>query len=537
MTIVKSTLFMTCLMLLFTPGCKRISTPGQLMSEYADKGHRRKIKSPFQGAVLIGRDGKIIFSEAYGFSDRENQIANTVDTRFPIASVTKQFTAFLVLKMVELGHLKLDDSTRAIYPALNHLDERITIHHLLSHTSGLPHYEGLEHIGYTYESIKTAKLTPDSLASLIELVPLNNEPGTKYQYSSLGYLLLGGVLEHVSGESYSYLLNKYISEPFGLKSTGFKGNNFFRDSLAQGYTYKEAYGLDWWMQENGGFIEKALPRDQSTKFSTGGIHSTVEDLFIWSEKLKRSEFLKPELTQQMLTPNQDGYCYGLIRNWDDLVERDTTARMYMHSGALPGFRSSIAMFDDGVTVIFLSNISPINDKEVLHHLHLKALGKEDKYRMQGYPDRSSLDKFKEEGGMKAFNNYFKTLSDYCGHQVLPSENSVNHLIYLYSKNGETAKSDSLLSWYKSNYAVSFNSTNELGYDLLSIEDCDHAIELFIENSKKYPKNPNSWDSLGDGFKKCGNIKNARECYEKAVTLAEQLDDPNYPVYKSNLDNL
>ncbi|MDY8136337.1 serine hydrolase domain-containing protein [Aquimarina sp. 2201CG5-10] len=506
-----------------------------LLIAYETNGQRKKIKSPFSGAVLVAKDGKVIFKKAYGYADKENKISNTTDTKFSIASVTKQFTAMLVMQQVEKGILSLEDTISKHLPYFSkELGDQITIHQLLSHTSGLPHYEGLQKIGLNASSFFVKKYTPQDFATLIGKTKLAYKPGATYYYSSLGYILLGAILEEVSGKTYNQLLQSSIIQPLGLKNTGYGSNDFIKNEVAKGYVFQELEGIDWLFTKQGGKFKNAPFRDQSNKYSTGGMHSTVEDLYIWSEAIKSHKLLSPELTKKMLTTNKSGYCYGWYRNWDDLVERNTNIQVYTHGGTLPGFNSSINLFDDGTTIIFLANVHPLKDQEVIHQVYLTAHQLEDKYRLGGYPDRGSLSQFEKEGGISALNAYFDKLSKLCGYKVLPSENSITGIMYLYLKDGQKSKADSLKTALFTSFYPTESSLNRTGYDFLEEEECEFALDFFKENTKNHPDSANAWDSLGEGYEICGNYKKAAESYSYAVLLAEKNSSKSLKRYQENL---
>jgi len=317
------------------------------MDSYANPGLKLKIGSPFSGTVLVAKNGKVVFHEAYGESNIKTKSFNTINTKFGIGSLTKQFTAMLAMQLVEKNQLRLNDTISKFLPYLpKEIVDNITIHQLLANTSGLSHYQGLEAIGVDYEKFIDTQYTPKSLAQLIGKTKLINTLDKTYHYSSLGYHLLGVILEEVSGKSYAELLNTAIVQPLGLKNTGFADNTFVAQELAQGYRYKEVYGLNVLTSKNGGKITKAPFRDQSTTYAAGGIYSTTIDLFIWSEAVKSHKLLSQELTKKMLTPNKDGYCYGWERNWSELIEENSKVQLFSHGGALSGNSAFIALYDD-----------------------------------------------------------------------------------------------------------------------------------------------------------------------------------------------
>ena len=510
-------------------------TIGDLMESYEDPDIKIKIRSPFSGSVLVAKKGKIIFKEAYGESDRVNKISNTIETKYGIGSVTKQFTAMLIMQLVEEKSIKLQDTIGKYLPYLSkEKASQITIHQLLSHTSGISHYNGLPAIGVSLKEFGNTNYTPKALVELIDKTPLLSTPGTEYYYSSLGYDLLGAILEEVSGKSFAESLNEKIVHPLRLKNTGFGTNAYISKELAKGYSYREVYGWDWWFSEHGGKTIEAPFRDQSTAYAAGGMHSTVEDLFIWSEAVKSHKLLSPELTKIMLTPNKHGHCYGWVRNWDDIIEKNINVRLYGHGGALAGNSAFIAMYDDETTIIYLANRSNLKAEEILHQIHLRANNLKDDFKLKGYPNRSSFKKFKEAGGMTALQDYFNRLSEYSGYKVNPSNSTMRGVMKIHLEAGKIKIADSLKTVFFSNYNPDERTLNEFGYDFLYSDKPDYALDFFKENTVRFPKSSNAWDSLGEAYLTYKDYENAIVCYKKAVELGEQVNHRSLEIYKKNL---
>ena len=510
-------------------------TIGDLMESYEDPGIKIKIRSPFSGSVLVAKKGKVIFKEAYGESDRVNKVSNTIETKYGIGSVTKQFTAMLIMQLVEEKSIKLQDTIGKYLPYLSkEKASQITIHQLLSHTSGISHYNGLPAIGVSLKKFGNTSYTPKDLAELIDKTPLLSTPGTEYYYSSLGYDLLGAILEEVSGKSFAELLNEKIVKPLKLKNTGFGTNAYVSKELAKGYSYREVYGWDWWFSEHGGKTIEAPFRDQSTAYAAGGMHSTVEDLFIWSEAVKSHKLLSPELTKIMLTPNKHGHCYGWVRNWDDIIEKNINVRLYGHGGALAGNSAFIAMYDDETTIIYLANRSNLKAEEILHQIHLRANNLKDNFKLKGYPNRSSFKKFTEAGGMNALQDYFNRLSEYSGYKVNPSNSTMRGVMKIHLEAGKINIADSLKTVFFSNYNPNERTLNEFGYDFLYSNNPSYALDFFKENTKRFPKSSNAWDSLGEAYLTYKDYDNALVCYTKAVELGEQVNHRSLEIYKKKL---
>ena len=175
----------------------------------------------FTGAVLVMKDGQPLFRKGYGHANREWNIANAPDTRFRLGSITKQFTAAAILQLAEQGKLSITDPVSKHYPDAPAAWEKITIHHLLNHTSGIPSYTAIPDFFAKQSMIRR---TPTEIVRLTQDKPLEFEPGSKFAYNNTGYVLLGAIIERITGGSYDAYLRKNIFEPLGLKDSGYDWN-------------------------------------------------------------------------------------------------------------------------------------------------------------------------------------------------------------------------------------------------------------------------------------------------------------------------
>ncbi|MEM7299047.1 MAG: serine hydrolase domain-containing protein, partial [Bacteroidota bacterium] len=485
-------------------------TVGELFERFENKGHNMKLGAPYNGVALIAVDDSIYLHQAYGYEDWENEVPHTVDNQFPIASITKQFTSMLTMILVDEGMLDLDTPIYTYLPELsNPRLRRVTLHHLLSHTAGLPHYDGLVSLGYSYSTYASSSYTPTELVRMIDQCSLRYEAGEGFYYSSLGYILVGAILESVSEKSYADLLEEKITGPLQMKRTGFGDNEYVKNNVVKGYDYEELYGLDWWKSDLGGEITETKFRDQSGKFSTGGIHSTAMDLWKWSQAIRDRKLISEASYERIFTPTVDGFCYGWIKNWDDLLERNKETSMVMHSGALGGYRSTIAIYDDGTTIISLSNIQPMRDKNLLHQAYLSTHGLKDEYKLEGYPEWPSADEFIDNGGFNTLNTYFDRLSKLAGHEVKPSASSLLRIGIKFLDDDKINQADSIFSHTFQSYEIETGLVNQLGYRLVQMGFCKQSKDFFGYNLAKDSLSANAWDSLGDAFKACGENDKAK----------------------------
>ncbi len=301
----------------------------------------------FNGAALIIDGGEVLFEGAFGRSDLADGAANAPRTRFRIASLTKQFTAALILRLEEEGLLRVEDPVgRHIeeYPPEN--AERITLHHLLTHTSGLPSYTNVP--GFMEWEAATP-YSPDEIIALTWDVPLSFEPGTDFEYSNSGYVLLGWIAERVTGLSYDEALRTYVLDPLDLPDTGYDHSLSPPEGHAGGHT------------RNLVAYRPARLIDPSVPYSAGMLYSTVGDLARWATSLfvEGGLFRDPKTLARMTTPGLESGSYGYgvgVRRRD--IERDRGVRVIEHSGGIFGFSSYLRVFPDhGRLIVLLDNTS------------------------------------------------------------------------------------------------------------------------------------------------------------------------------------
>ena len=189
------------------------------------------VPKQFMGTVLVAQDGKVLLDKGYGFANLEWDIPNTPTTKFRLGSITKQFTAASILLLEERGKLKVEDPVKKYMPDAPAAWDKITIFHVLTHTSGIPSFTGFP----DYESREAQAMTPEKLVEWFRDKPLEFEPGTKWNYSNSGYVLLGYLIEKISGQSYSDFVQQNIFTPLGMKDSGYDSNSAIIIHRAAGY--------------------------------------------------------------------------------------------------------------------------------------------------------------------------------------------------------------------------------------------------------------------------------------------------------------
>jgi CubicO group peptidase (beta-lactamase class C family) len=301
----------------------------------------------FSGSVLIAHQGAPVFGEAYGQADRSLNIPNQVDTKFNLGSMDKMFTAVAIMQLVEEGKLALDETLGTVLPDYPNpeIAGAVTIHQLLIHTSGLGSYFDSPRYLESHDQIRSLQ---DYLA-LFAGTPALFPPGSQFGYSNSGYIVLGLVIEAVSGQSYYDYVRDHILEPSGMPDTACYEVDGDIPNLAIGYTTRDAEG-----NETGEITDNfaALPLRGG---SAGGGYSTAPDLLSFTNALLGHQLLSPDSTELMLEGKIEiadnvQYAYGFF----DRVVRGR--RMVGHGGGFPGICSLLASYPQlEYTVIVLSN--------------------------------------------------------------------------------------------------------------------------------------------------------------------------------------
>jgi CubicO group peptidase (beta-lactamase class C family) len=298
----------------------------------------------FSGAVLIARDGRVLLSRGYGMADLEHDVPNANTTKFRIGSVTKQFTAMAVMLLQEQGRLSVHDPVCKDVPDCPAEWQPITIHHLLSHTSGIPSFTDFPD-NDDYERKHMALLaTMDRFKNK----PLTFKPGEKFDYSDSNYLVLAFVIEKASGQSYESFLRAKIYQPLGMANSGYDHPQKILKQRAIGY-----------LRQGDVVINNSHYFVMDTPCGGGSQYSTVEDLYLWDQSLYTEKIASRSSLDAMFTPHTPesfqwhGYFkYGYGWMLGELFHR----KIIWHEGGINGFVSYIGRYpDEKLTIILLSN--------------------------------------------------------------------------------------------------------------------------------------------------------------------------------------
>jgi CubicO group peptidase (beta-lactamase class C family) len=294
------------------------------------------VPSKFMGTVLVAQDGKVLLDKGYGFANLEWDIPNTPTTKFRLGSLTKQFTAASILLLEERGKLKIEDPIKKYMPDAPAAWDKITIFHVLTHTSGIASFTGFP----DYSSREAQAITPEKLVEWFRDKPLEFEPGTKWNYSNSGYVLLGYLIEKISGQSYSDFVQQNIFTPLGMKDSGYDSNSAIIAHRAAGYTPGKSGPV------NAGFVHMSIP------FSAGALYSTTEDLLRWEQGLFGGKVLTAASLAKLTTPFKQDYAFGLG------VSTTNGHKVISHNGGIQGFNTLLAYYpDDKLVVAVLANIN------------------------------------------------------------------------------------------------------------------------------------------------------------------------------------
>ncbi|MEQ9439535.1 MAG: serine hydrolase [Cyclobacteriaceae bacterium] len=311
----------------------------------------------FQGAILVADQGKVLYEQAFGLANREWNIPNTVDTRFNLASISKQFTAVMVMQLVEEGKLKLNRTISDYYPEYRRdIGKEVTLHHLLTHQSGIPNYTSLP---YVWSDSLYQRYSLDDLVKKFASGDLEFKPGSQYKYNNSGYLILSVILERVTGKPFAQLLEERIIQPLALQHLAVDDREHIVPKRAYGYEktpegYNNVYSM--YMQNLQG---------------AGNLYGTLQDLYQWDQALYGTTLLSQKSLQRMMRPYTDAnqqwippyenrYGYGVGIAKIPLTSQEAVS-MVFHSGHIRGFSGFYARFPEaGQVIIMLSNTGEVS---------------------------------------------------------------------------------------------------------------------------------------------------------------------------------
>ena len=428
----------------------------------------------FNGSVLVAENGKVIYKKGFGLANMEWNIPNTPETRFRLGSITKQFTATLILQLVEQGKIKLDGKLSDYLPDYRKdVGEKVTIHQLLNHTSGIPSYTGLP--GF-FSDVSRNPYSVDDFVKKYASNDLEFEPGSKFSYNNSGYFLLGAIIEKVTGKPYERVLKEKIFDPLGMKNTGYDHYATILEKRASGYE-KTADGY-----VNAPYLDMSLP------YAAGSLYSTVEDLYLWDQALYTDRVLSAQSKELMYKPNLNDYAYGWFITKAKLGTGTETVPSIGHNGGINGFNTLIVRYPvQKNLIVLLDNTSQGASLDRLSKALTNILYNQP-YDLPKMPLAAVLlRKTIEEKGIEAGVAQYRDLK---------------------------ARQANV-------YDFGEPELNQLGYQLLQTKKLKEAVEIFKLNVEAYPQGFNTYDSLGEAYMTSGNNELAIQNYKKSLELNPQ----------------
>jgi CubicO group peptidase (beta-lactamase class C family) len=445
-------------------GQDKVDKLDKLISAYTEYGK-------FNGSVLVAEKGNVIYKKGFGLADMEWNIPNQPDTKHRLGSITKQFTAMLIMQLVEQGKLKLDVPISVYlpdYPKKN--GDVITIHHLLTHSSGIPNYTSFPDF---FKNFSRNVYTPIQLVNLFADSTLQFKPGERFAYSNSGYILLGYIIEKVAGKSYEQLLQENIFTPLKMNNTGYDHHRPLLKNRANGY------------EKNGRTYVNANFLDMSVPYAAGAMYSTVEDLHRWDQALYGNQLLRKENMDLFFTkhiPSGGGH-YGYGWGFGEMPLGNTAERIATigHGGGIDGFNTQLTRIpSDKSFIVLLNNTggAPLNEMTNA----IAAIIYDKSYDLPKRSVAYSLaDKIEKEGTPAALV-YYNGIKDSIG------------------------------------YYLDENEMNRIGYEFLQSGKLKEAAAIFKLNTTAFPKSSNVYDSYGEALMALGNKTEAIENYKKSVKL-------------------
>ena len=423
----------------------------------------------FNGSALVATNGKVIYKGGFGMANMEWNIPNAPDTRFRLGSITKQFTAMLTLQLVEQGKLKLDGKVSDYLPDYRKdVGSKVTIHHLLTHTSGIPSYTSQP--GFL-ETVSRNPYKVDEFVKKYASGDLEFEPGSKYTYNNSGYFLLGAIIERITGKPYEQVLKQNIFDPLGMKSTGYDHHDMIIPKRASGYR-KTADGYT-----NAPYLDMSIP------YAAGSLYSTVEDLYLWDQALYADKLISAQSKALMYKPFLQDYAYGWAVRNASFKQNDQPVQLIEHGGGINGFTTLIQRFPQEKNLIVLLDNTGTGYLGRLTEIIAKIL-----YNQPYDPPKISIVSVLEETirgkGIEAGIAQYRELK---------------------AKQSAT-------------YDFAEGELNQLGYQLLRSGKAKEAIEIFKLNVEAYPQAFNTYDSLAEAYATVNERELAIQNYKKSLEL-------------------
>ncbi|NKB66458.1 MAG: serine hydrolase [Candidatus Latescibacteria bacterium] len=430
----------------------------------------------FNGSALVAHSGEVICKNGYGLANMEWDLPAQPDTRFRLGSITKQFTAALILQLVAQNRLKLDGKLGEYLPDYRpDTGAQITLHRLLTHTSGIPSYTGLP--GF-FEEVSRNPYTVDDFVAQYCSGDLEFSPGDQYQYNNSGYFLLGAIIEKITGQTYAENLQQNLLDPLAMDATGYDRHDALIEKRAAGYvaTYHGYH--------NAHYLDMSLP------YAAGALYSTVEDLYRWDRALYTEQVLTAPYRDLLFKPQVEipggHYAYGWVIRQIELPNSPQPVQMIEHGGGINGFCTLITrLVEDSHLIVLFDNTSghhlPAINQDLIHILY------DQPYALPKQPASILLKQTLEAEGIEATIAQYQTLRQKQTDQYDTSEGDLNHL----------------------------------GYQLLSIDRHKAAARIFALGLEINPESDQAHNGLGETHLAQGDRQQALQCFARALALAPE----------------
>ena len=436
-----------------------------LINKYVEYGK-------FNGSVLVSDQGKVVFKKGFGMANMEWDIPNQPNTKHRLGSITKQFTAMLILQLAAEGKLDLQAPITTYLPDYpKATGDKITTHHLLTHTAGIPNYTSFPGF-FKDESRNPYK--PLDFTEKFSNKDLEFEPGERFNYSNSGYFLLGVIIETLSGKTYEQMLHDKIFKPLNMNDTGYDNHDDILKNRATGYE-KEAGKLI-----NSKYLDMSIP------YAAGSMYSTVEDLYLWDQALYTNKLL-PQKYMDMYFKGyiqafgNAKYAYGWGVGYDKIGTSNDSIYTISHGGGINGFNTNISRAtQDKSLVVLLNNTggAPLNEmtQSIRGILHGKP------YDMPKKSVATELLDVIHKQGIQAGIARYNAIKD------------------------------------SKTYNLNEGEMNNIGYQLMGEDKTEEAAEVFKLNIEAFPKSFNVYDSYAEALMNLGQNALAIKHYKTSVTM-------------------
>ncbi len=436
----------------------------ELLNKYTEYGQ-------FNGSVLVAENGKVIYKKGFGMANMEWDIPNAPDTKFRLGSITKQFTSMLIMQLVAEAKLDLQATISNYLPDYSKVNgDKITIHQLLTHTSGIPNYTSFPNF---FKELSRNPYTPTEMTKMFADSTLDFTPGDQFSYSNSGYIVLGAIIEKVTGKSYEVVLQERIFDPLKMKNSGYDHHSTILKKRASGYEMKGS------IPENTPYI------DMSTPYAAGSLYSTVEDLFLWDQALYTEKLLPKKyrdmLFEKYITAFGQYYGYGWEVGYMPIGNTKDSVQIIAHSGGINGFNTDITrMPKDKSTIILLNNTGGAP---------LSAMTK----AIAGILYDKPYDLPKQSLAISVYNEII--------------DKDLKSGLAFYEKNKDSKA-----------FSLKESEMNMVGYNLLQAGKKQDAEAILKLNVETFPKSFNVYDSYAEVLMEQGKNELAIANYKKSIAL-------------------